>query len=77
MLKRPTTDDPEAWKAYWEAQGQPWRTEPEIDVERQKYLNERRAIIPDIKKGIYPFKNIKLTRADMEKPAQMSYHSET
>lgn len=63
---RPTESDPEAWKTYWEAQGQPWRTEPEIDLERQKYLAERRRITPDIKQGIYPFKNLKLSRADVE-----------
>src|SRR5438034_1680182 len=58
----PAIDDPEAWKE----QGQPWRTEPEIDNERQKYLSERRNITPDIKQGIYPFKDIKLSRADVE-----------
>ena len=31
-------DDKEAWKAYWKKQGQPWRTEPEIDQERQEFL---------------------------------------
>ena len=58
--QRPATDDTEAWKGYWEAQGQPWRTEAEIDAGRQKYLSERRSISPDIKQGIYPFKGIKL-----------------
>src|SRR6266699_1813056 len=65
-LQRPTTDDPEAWKAYWKAKGWPWRTELEIDAERQKYLAERRTIIPDVEKGIYPFRGIKLSRADIE-----------
>src|SRR6266699_2136777 len=66
-LQRPATcDDREEWKAYWNAQGQPWRTEPEIEPERQKYLNERRNISPDIEKGIYPFKDINLSRADVE-----------
>src|SRR6266566_2503616 len=65
-LQRPTTNDPDAWKAYWKAQGWHWRTEPEIDTERQKYLAERRAIVPDIEQGIYPFKDIKLSRADVE-----------
>ena len=65
-LQRPTTGDPEAWKAYWEAQGWSWRTEPEIDKERQRYLTERRAIVPNIEQGIYPFRDIKLTRADVE-----------
>ncbi len=65
-LQRPTTNDPDAWKTYWAAQGWHWRTEPEIDTERQKYLAERRAIKPDIEQGIYPFKDIKLSRADVE-----------
>jgi uncharacterized protein YjbI with pentapeptide repeats len=65
-LQRPTINDPEAWRAYWNTQGQPWRTEPEIDAERQEYLAERRAIIPDIEQGIYPFRDIKLCRADIE-----------
>src|SRR5258708_9682259 len=65
-LQRPTIDDPDAWKTYWKGQGWPWRTEPEIDAQRQKYLAERRAIVPDIEKGIYPFKDVKLSRADVE-----------
>ncbi len=64
--QRPTNDDTEGWEAHWNTQGQPWRTEPEIDVTRQKYLDERRSIKPDIVNGIYPFKDIKLTRADVE-----------
>jgi len=52
----PPLNDAEAWKAYWKAQGLEWRTEPEIDVGRQKFLANRRSIIPDIEKGIYPFK---------------------
>ncbi|HEV2582961.1 MAG TPA: pentapeptide repeat-containing protein, partial [Ktedonobacteraceae bacterium] len=43
-----------------------WRTEPEIDEERQKYLTERRSTTPNIELGIYPFKDIKLSRADVE-----------
>jgi Pentapeptide repeats (8 copies) len=65
-LQRPVNDDKEAWKKYWQAQGQPWRTESEIDVERQKYLADRRYITPNIEQGIYPFKDIKLNRADVE-----------
>lgn len=64
--QRPTTNDPAAWKTYWEAQGQSWRTEPEISSERQTFLKERLSIIPDLKQGIYPFKGIKLHRADVE-----------
>jgi hypothetical protein len=40
-LPRPTTDNREEWIAYWWRQGQPWRTEPEIDTKRQEYLDER------------------------------------
>ncbi len=61
-----TTSDTKEWKAYWENQGYPWRTEPDIDVERQKYLTERRDITPNIDEGIYSFKDIKLSRADVE-----------
>src|SRR2546430_5275121 len=43
-----------------------WRTESEIDTEQQKFLIERLAITPDIQRGIYPFKDVKLTRADIE-----------
>jgi uncharacterized protein YjbI with pentapeptide repeats len=43
-----------------------WRLDPRINVRRQKYLDKRRAITPDIKRGIYPFKSIKLNRADIE-----------
>src|SRR5260370_2320723 len=65
-LQRPTNDDKKAWTVYWRTKGQPWRSEPEIDNERQKYLEGRRSIIPDAEKGIYPFKNVKLDRADVE-----------
>ena len=44
----------------------PWRTEPEIDVERQAVLTERLAIVPDVRKEIYPFQGEKLSRADIE-----------
>src|SRR5258707_14459984 len=67
--QRPTRDDDRAgWKTYWAAVGMPWRTEPEIGEERQRYLAERRAVQPDIERGIYPFKGIepRLTRADVE-----------
>jgi uncharacterized protein YjbI with pentapeptide repeats len=65
-LQRPMNDDKEAWKAYWNQKNQPWRTEPEIDEKRQAELTRLRAIVPDIKKGIYPFRDIKLSRADIE-----------
>ncbi len=43
-----------------------WRIKPEIDAERQSFLRQRLTIIPDIQQGIYPFKDIQLTRADIE-----------
>ncbi len=65
-ISHPSRDDRAGWQAYWQQQGQLWRSEPEIDDERQQYLAERRAITPDVRQGIYPFKDIKLNRADME-----------
>jgi uncharacterized protein YjbI with pentapeptide repeats len=64
--QRSTTDDPQAWLVYWEELNQTWRTEPEIDEQRQEFLKERRAIIPDIATGRYPFCGVKLSRADIE-----------
>lgn len=52
--------------AEWAALGQPWRTEPEIDDERQQFLAHRRATPANIEQGIYPFKDVQLTRADVE-----------
>ena len=65
-MPHPTNDDQEAWKEYWKAQGQEWRTEPEIDAERQKYLDERRYMTPTFEQRDFPFKDIKLSRADVE-----------
>src|SRR5258706_9380189 len=66
LPQRSANDDYEGWQAHWKAQGQPWRTEPEIDAERQEYLEEQRIIQPDFIQCIYPFKDIKLSRADIE-----------
>jgi hypothetical protein len=67
----PAKDDKEAWKAYWKEQGQPWRTETEVDPERQQQLMVSQATHLDIEKGIYPFriypfKGIRLSQADIE-----------
>jgi uncharacterized protein YjbI with pentapeptide repeats len=62
----PTTNDRDVWLDYWQKCSQSWRTEPEIDRNRQQFLTERLAMKPDIVQGIYPFKNIKLERADVE-----------
>src|SRR6266700_2166068 len=48
------------------AQQAPWRTEPEIGLERQEQLIRCLATTPDIRRGIYPFKGMKLSRADIE-----------
>jgi uncharacterized protein YjbI with pentapeptide repeats len=63
---RPTSDRPEAWQAYWKAQKQVWRTESEIDEQRQAELLARLAVVPDIERGLYPFKDVELSRADIE-----------
>jgi uncharacterized protein YjbI with pentapeptide repeats len=44
----------------------PWRTEPEIDRVRQEELTRCLATTPDTKRGIYPFRGMKLRRADVE-----------
>ena len=68
--QRPANDDREAWKAYWAANGMAWRTEPEVDEARRRFLAERRSIKPDIAQGSYPFRDanggVELDRADVE-----------
>ncbi len=66
--QRPTSDDDrEGWSAYWATRGIPWRTEPEISQARRNDLQMRRDTIkPNVQEGIYPFKDVKLTRADVE-----------
>ena len=63
----PTTKSPSVWKAYWNEQRQPWRTEKVITEKRQRQLDKRRTTVrPDIEKGKFPFKGMKLSRADIE-----------
>src|SRR5260370_1219527 len=57
---------PEEWRIHWQKQNQLWRTEPEVPLARQKELSKHRAIIPNIEKGLYPFKGMLLNRADVE-----------
>src|SRR5260370_8344802 len=57
---------PEEWCIHWQKQNQPWRTEPEIPLARQKELSKHRAIVPNIEKGLYSFKGMLLNRADIE-----------
>jgi hypothetical protein len=63
---KPAPDGYTSWPDYWKSQGMPWRWKPEIDEARKTFLGERRAVTPNIEKGIYPFKDIKLDRADVE-----------
>ena len=60
------THNSETWKAYWKEQGQPWRTEPTIDEERQQRLLSYYQGVVDIERGMYPFKGVRLSRADVE-----------
>jgi hypothetical protein len=60
------THDLETWKAHWKEQGQPWRTEPIIDEERQQRLLSYSQGDVDIERGKYPFKGVRLSRADVE-----------
>lgn len=55
-----------AWCRHWAAHGQRWRFEPEIDETRQKELDDCLKIVPDIEQDMYPFKGMKLSRADVE-----------
>jgi uncharacterized protein YjbI with pentapeptide repeats len=66
-MARPADDaDTGAWRTYWAARGMPWRERPEVDEARQNYLAARCAVTPDITRSVYPFKDIALTRADVE-----------
>ena len=38
-MKQSTTQNALAWVHYWHQQGQSWRIEPEIDLERQVFLS--------------------------------------
>ena len=60
------THEAATWKAYWNGQGQPWRTEPIIDEERQQLLLRYSQGDVDIECGMYPFKGVRLSRADVE-----------
>ena len=56
----------ESLDTVWAERGQPWRTEQEISPERQSELAARRAVTPDAVRGEYPFKGVRLDRADIE-----------
>jgi uncharacterized protein YjbI with pentapeptide repeats len=58
--------DAVTWQAFWKQQGQPWRSEPPIDEERQQLLASSLQVDADIEQGKYPFKGMRLSRADVE-----------
>ncbi|HEX6554132.1 MAG TPA: pentapeptide repeat-containing protein [Ktedonobacteraceae bacterium] len=58
--------DAETWQASWKQQGQPWRSQPPIDEERQQLLASCLHEGADIEQGKYPFKGMRLSRADVE-----------
>jgi Pentapeptide repeats (8 copies) len=65
-LQKPAQSELKGWREYWIKQGQSWRIEPEIDIWRQKYLDERRNKKRESWQDKYPFEGIKLSRADVE-----------
>jgi len=54
--QRPTDVDGAAWEAYRQALGMPWRTEPEIDTDRQPTSPGAgcRAVTANIEQDSYP-----------------------
>jgi uncharacterized protein YjbI with pentapeptide repeats len=56
----------DVWKQYWAKQDMPWRTEPDISLERKRFLTKRRGPWAFRFWVTYPFKDVKLTRADVE-----------
>jgi len=64
--QRPATNDREAWQGYWRERGQPWRSEPEIDLKRQGVLAAHLATRPGSEPLSCPFKDVSLSRADIE-----------
>lgn len=65
-LRPATNEDRDGWRAYWVSKEMSWRTDPEIDPERAELLRLKSFIQADIEKGVYPFKGMKLSRADIE-----------
>lgn len=61
---RPAANDRAGWRAFWDAQGQQWRTEPEARPERQALLRERMAQATG--ENPAPFAGLKMNRTDVE-----------
>jgi uncharacterized protein YjbI with pentapeptide repeats len=62
---RPGTVDSGAWRNYWDALKYTQCEELSIDANRQAELESYRSIDPNIEQAIYPFKNVRLSRADI------------
>jgi len=58
--------DHDLWRNYWRSQRQPWRTEAEIEKERQLELDRYKAARPATELTRYPFSGVRLRRADIE-----------
>src|SRR6266566_2692105 len=65
-IQRPSEEDTGAWEVYWKKHGQPWRREPEIDPVRQDLLKRCLVTKPELRKVMYPYQGMKLSRADVE-----------
>jgi uncharacterized protein YjbI with pentapeptide repeats len=66
IVSRPLSEDRDGWRVYWKEKGQEWRTEPEIGLQRQSFLKGCRGTKVDVLRDIYPFKEVKLERGDVE-----------
>jgi uncharacterized protein YjbI with pentapeptide repeats len=65
-VEYPSPRPPSAWPAYWSSHGQPWRTDPEVDSTRRRQLEAYLAVAPNPRQGTYPFRGVRLSRADVE-----------
>jgi uncharacterized protein YjbI with pentapeptide repeats len=54
------------WRTHWQEEGMPWRVEPEISKSRKDVLRQRLSIQFNVEHGQYPFKGLRLSRADVE-----------
>jgi uncharacterized protein YjbI with pentapeptide repeats len=66
MLEQFTVTDGDMLRDYWRKRKQPWRTEQEITIQRQIELGRLSTTVPNLEQDRYPFKGIKLSRADVE-----------
>ncbi len=65
-VRYPSNDDPAVWRSYWRQMEQPWRTEPEISPERQRYLMNLYKRSLSSPQSDPPFARIILHRGDIE-----------